>query len=173
VSACYGLDFAALILQQAGQVDKALHFANQALHIAGEKGFAYWVAMGRVAVGYDQIVRRVNLQGGREEILKGLTSYRETQGELLRPFILSLVADAEAAFGEIEAAQAALREAVELATALEARGFLPELILRQARLCGHLSQVERQTFLERAIAVAQAQGAEAIALEAARELETR
>jgi class 3 adenylate cyclase/tetratricopeptide (TPR) repeat protein len=173
VSACYGLIFAALVLQQAGQVDKALQFANQALDIAGEKGFAYWVAMGKVAIGYDQIVRRENLQGGREAILKGLASYRETQGELLRPFILSLVAEAEAAFGDIEAAQAALREAVDVATSLEARGFLPELILRQARLCGHGSQVERQSFLKRAIAAAQAHGAEAIALEASRELEAQ
>ena len=46
------------------------------------------------------------------------------------------------------------------------------MILRQARLCGHLSG-ERQTFLERAIAAAQAQGAEAIASEASRELKTR
>jgi class 3 adenylate cyclase/tetratricopeptide (TPR) repeat protein len=173
VSACYGLVFAALVLQQAGQVDEALQFANQALAVADEKGFAYWVAMGRVAVGYDQVVRHKDLLSGREAILKGLASYRETQGELLRPFILSLVAEAEAALGETDAAQAALREAVEVATALEARGFLPELILRQARLCGHFSQAERQTFLERAIAAAQAQGAEAIASEASRELKER
>src|SRR5690348_10256302 len=91
--------------------------------------------------------------------------------ELLRPFILSLVAEAEAAIGDIEAAQAALREAVDVATSLEARGFFPELILRQARLC-RPSDVERKTLLERANAVAQAHGAEAIALEASRELQT-
>jgi class 3 adenylate cyclase/tetratricopeptide (TPR) repeat protein len=171
VSACYGLVFAALILQRAGQVDQALHFANQALDIAGEKGFAYWVAMGHVAIGYDQIARRENLQSGREAILKGLASYRETQGELLRPFILSLVAEADAAIGDIEAAQAALREAVDVTTSLEARGFLPELVLRQARLCRH-SDVERKTLLEQTRAIAQAHGAEAIVLEASRELET-
>lgn len=171
VSACYGLVFAALILQQAGQVERALQFANQALAIAGDKGFAYWVAMGKVAIGYDQIVRRENLQAGREAILKGLASYRETQGELLRPFILSLVAEAEATFGEVEAAQATLREAVDVATSLEARGFLPELILRQARLCRHESHVERQTFLKQAIDVARAYGADAVAREASRELQ--
>jgi len=171
VSACYGLVFAALVLQQVGQVDKALEFANQALHIAGEKGFAYWVAMGQVAIGYDQIVRRDDLQRGREAIMKGLANYRETQGELLRPFILSLVAEAEVAFGNFAAAQAALREAVDVATSLEARGFLPELILRQARVCRDHSPGERPAFLKRAIAVAQTHGAEAIFLQASRELE--
>jgi class 3 adenylate cyclase/tetratricopeptide (TPR) repeat protein len=173
VSACYGLVFAALVLQQTGQFDEALKFANQALAVAGEKGFAYWVAMGKVAAGYDQIVRRENLLAGREAIRQGLASYRETQGELLRPFILSLVAEAEAALGETVAAQVALREAVDVAAALEAKGFLPELLLREARLCGHLSQGERQTLLARASAAAQAQGADALASEASQEMKAR
>jgi tetratricopeptide (TPR) repeat protein len=171
VSACYGMVFAALILQKASQLDEALHLANRALAIAHEKGFAYWVAMGQVAVGYDQVVRSANPSAGREAIQSGLASYRETQGELLRPFILSLLAEAEAVRGDADAAQAALREAVEVVTALEAHGFLPELLLRQARLLtGPKSQMQRRKLLERAVAVARAQGAHAVERMAAEEM---
>jgi tetratricopeptide (TPR) repeat protein len=171
VSACYGLVFAALILQQAGQLDEALRLADQALVVADEKGFAYWVAMGKVAAGYDHVVRRRNLETGREAIRVGMASYRETQGELLRPFILSLLAEAEAALGQVEAAQAAMREAIVVATSLEARGFLPELLLRQARLLtGSAPRAQRWELLERALAGARKQGAEAVARAAAEAL---
>jgi tetratricopeptide (TPR) repeat protein len=167
VSACYGLVFAAFILQQAGQLDKALQLATRALAIAGEKGFAYWVALAKVAVGYDQIVRRENLANGREAIQLGMANYRETQGELLRPFILSLLAKAHAALGEPEPAEAAIHEAIELAKTLGASGFLPELLLQQARLLsGPAVQARRQELLQQALAIAQAQGAEALALAA-------
>ncbi|MET0531852.1 MAG: AAA family ATPase [Microvirga sp.] len=68
VSACYGMLFAALVLQQAERLDEALDLANNALAVAAEKGFAYWVAMGKVATGYDQVIRRGNLAAGREAI---------------------------------------------------------------------------------------------------------
>jgi tetratricopeptide (TPR) repeat protein len=163
VSACYGLVFAALVLQQAGQLDEALRLADRALAVAREKGFAYWVAMGKVAAGYDQVVRRGDLAAGRDAIRVGMASYRETQGELLRPFILSLLAEADAALGETEAAQAAIREATDTATVLEARGFLPGLLLRQAQLLPGPSRTHRRELLERALGVARAQGAEAMA----------
>ena len=173
VSACYGLVFAALVLQQAGQFDKALDLAARALAIADGKGFAYWVAMGKVAIGYDQVVRRRNLAEGRETIRLGMANYRETQGELLRPYILSLLAEAQAALGEAEAAQAAMREAIDLATALEANGFLPELLLRQTRLlAGPALQAQRRELLQRTLAMAQAQGAEAVARMAAEAIST-
>jgi tetratricopeptide (TPR) repeat protein len=167
VSACYGLIFAALVLQQAGQFERALDLAARALTIADDKGFAYWVAMGKVALGYDQVVRRQNLAEGSEAIRLGMADYRETQGELLRPYILSLLAEAHAALGEAEAAQAAMREAIDLATALEANGFLPDLLMRQAMLVGPALQAERRDLLQRTLAMARAQGAEAVARKAA------
>ncbi len=102
VSACYGLVLAALILQQAGRWDDALAHVNKALEIAAEKGFAYWVAMSEVAIGFDQAVHRGDVDRGSEAIRAGLASYRETQGELLRPFILSLLAQAHVASGDLD-----------------------------------------------------------------------
>jgi hypothetical protein len=163
VSACYGLVFAALVLQQAVQLDEALRLTDRALAVAREKGFAYSVAMGKVAAGYDQVVRRGDLAAGRDAIRVGMASYRETQGEQLRPFILSLLAEADAALGETEAAQAAIREATDTATVLEARGFLPGLLLRQAQLLPGPSRTHRRELLERALGVARAQGAKAMA----------
>jgi class 3 adenylate cyclase/tetratricopeptide (TPR) repeat protein len=164
VSACYGFVFAALVLQQAQQWDEALRLAERARAIADDKGIAYWVAMSMVAIGYDQAVHGGNLAAGREAMQSGLASYRETQGELLRPFILSLIAEADVALGDVEAAVAAIREAIEVAEVMEAQGFLPELLLRQARLMvGPAGQPRRQELLGRALAMARAQGAEAVA----------
>ena len=93
-----------------------------------------------------------------------MANYRETQGELLRPFILSLLAEAQAALGDTEAAEAAIQEAIELARVLEANGFLPELLLRHARLIEGLAAPEkRYELLEQALKIAQSQGADAIA----------
>jgi hypothetical protein len=156
--------FASLILQQTGHLDEALRLATRALTIAREKGFVYWVAMGNVAVGYDQVVRRADLTTGLETIRNGLAIYRETQGELLRPFIISLLADGELALGRTDAAQTALAEAIQVAEALGAAVFLPELLLRRARLSTTAAHAaERRMFLEKALATARAQGANAVA----------
>jgi len=163
VSACYGLLFAALVLQQAKRLDHALSLAERALELAGEKGLAYWVAVGKVAVGYDQVIRRKDAAAGRDAIRLGLASYRETQGELLRPFILSLLAEAEVALGDFDAAQRAMGEALDVAIAIEAKGFVPELLLRQAQLCEANTATESRELFERALAAARAQGAEAVA----------
>jgi len=173
VSACYGLVFSALILQLAGQFDVALHLATRARTLAGEKGFAYWVALAQVAVGYDLILRGGNPVEGREMIQKGMESYRETQGELLRPFILSLLAEAQVMLGEPEAAQTAMQQAIDLATALEANGFLPGLLLQRARLAsGQASQALRRELLQQALVISQNQGAEAAARAAVTAMQT-
>jgi class 3 adenylate cyclase/tetratricopeptide (TPR) repeat protein len=168
VSACYGLVFASLILQQAGHLDEALRLATRALTIAKEKGFVYWVAMGNVAVGYDQVMRRADLTTGLETIRNGLAIYRETQGELLRPFIISLLADGELALGRTDAAQSAIAEATEVAEALGAAVFLPDLLLRRAR--SSADAAERRMFLEKALKTARAQGADAVADAAANDM---
>ena len=165
VSACYGYVFAALMLQRAGHFEDARQLAQRALDVAAEKGFAYWVAMSHVAIGYDLVIRRGDLVIGREKIRDGLASYRKTQGELLRPFILWRLAEAEMGLGDVAAAQAAMQEAVQVAELLEAYGQVPELLLRQAQLfAGPEHCVERQRMLTRALATARIQGADAVAL---------
>jgi class 3 adenylate cyclase/tetratricopeptide (TPR) repeat protein len=167
VSACYGFVLPAFALQRAGQLNKALQLARRALAVAAEKGFAYWVALSEVAIGYDQVARARNAAAGREKIRRGLASYRETQGELLRPLILSLLAEAEIALGEVDAAEAAMREAADVALALEAYGFLPELLLQHARLIAPDATTDRRDLLNRALTAAREQRADAVAIAAA------
>jgi class 3 adenylate cyclase/tetratricopeptide (TPR) repeat protein len=170
VSACYGFLFAALVFQQAGHWEEALHFAEHALAVATEKGIAYWVAMSHVAIGYD-LVSRSDVARGRLAIRQGLASYRETQGELLRPFILTLLAEAELALGEVENASAALDEAAEVAKSLEAYGQIPWVRLRHAQLFpGPNYREKRHRLLAQALAEARAQGADAIARAATNEI---
>jgi tetratricopeptide (TPR) repeat protein len=170
VSACYGFVLPALVLQQAGHWDEARRLAERALDLAGEKGIAYWVALARVALGHDASERRGDAEGGRQAIREGLSSYRDTQGEILRPYILCLLALSEAKLGDQAAAEETLSEAVEVAMNLEASGFLPELWLRQAMLSSKHSGQARRSLLRRSMDLARRQGAEAVARAAEVEL---
>ncbi len=172
MSACYGLALSALVLQQADQWDDALDLANLAMSIAAEKGIAYWVSLSQVAIGFDRAARRGDMDTGIDAIRTGLAGYRETQGELLRPFILALLARAEALAGQVEAARASLREATEVAEALDAHGFVPALLLQSAHLAvDHHSGPKSRGMLEAALESARRQGADAIASAALGELE--
>ena len=164
LSTCYGLIFAAYPLQVAGRWEEARELAERALAITEDKGFAYWAALSQVVLGYHLAARRGDLTAGRDLILRGLTGYRETQGELLRPFILSLLAETEFSLGNGEAAGCALDEAIGVAQKLEAQGFLPDLMLRRARLLagGPAREAERLGLLKRTLELALATGAVAV-----------
>jgi tetratricopeptide (TPR) repeat protein len=168
MSACYGLILAAGALQQAGRWDEALRLAQRAGAIAREKGIVYWTALSLVMIGYDQ-VHRGDAAAGRAAISEGLDHYRETRGELLRPFILLLLADACLKMEARDAAEGALREAIEVSTTLEAKVFLPKLQLRLACMLDTPDRrAQRMDLLRAAHATARAQGANAVATEARR-----
>ena len=162
VSSCYGFIMSALMLQQARQWEMARELAERALVLAKNKGIVYWIALARIAVGYDVAVRIGDPEAGLPAIRQGLVSYRETQGELLRPFILRLIADGEVAMGNTMGAQAALNEAIAASRTLGATGFLPELWLRKARLCASTSERARREMLRKVAAEARRQGADAL-----------
>jgi hypothetical protein len=164
VSGCYALVFASLAMQEAGRWAEALDVAREALALAEAKGILYWVAMSRIAIGRDGVVRggREGALVGRDAMREGLKRYRQTQGELLRPNILGLIAEAELALGDETAAASALEEAVVVAERLGAAGFLPSLLLQQARLL-RLGRGARAEMMARALALAEQQGAHNVA----------
>ena len=171
MSACYGLVLAAGMLQQADQWDEALRLAERARTIAEERGMVYWTALSQVLIGYDQ-VHRGDVAAGRAAIAEGLDHYRETQGELLRPFILLLLADAHLATDAQIRRRTRCGKRSEVSRTLEAEGFLPNLLLRLACILDASERrAERLDLLRAALAVAQAQGANAVAMEAEGRLE--
>jgi class 3 adenylate cyclase len=159
VSACYALSFAAAVFQWQGHWDIALDHAARSRAIAEDKGLAYWRAMGRVILGRDKVWRE-DPGAGRADILRGLEEYRQTDAELLLPFILASLADAEEALDNFVGAEAALNEAETLAIALEAYGFVPMLLLRRAALAKRRGFFdEAHVFREQSVRMARAQGA--------------
>jgi class 3 adenylate cyclase len=163
VSTCYGFVLPALVLQQAGRWSEARHLVESALTIANEKGIVYWVALARVAIGHDVAAHRGDPVAGREAIKHGLASYRETQGELLRPYILCLLSQAELQLENIDAAGEALREARAVSEKLEAYGFLPDLLIRESQLPALLGGANPRENLLQALNLARKHGADAIA----------
>jgi hypothetical protein len=170
VSTCYGFILPALVLQQASRWSEARYLVESALTIANDKGIVYWVALARVAIGHDVAAHRGDPLAGREAINDGLASYRETQGELLCPYILGLLAQAELQLGNIDAAGEALREARAVSEKLEAYGFLPELLLRESQLPRLPGSPNPREILLQAMHLARKHGAEAIVQAAERSL---
>jgi hypothetical protein len=114
-------------------------------------------------VGHDVAAHRGDPVAGREAIKQGLASYRETQGELLRPYILCLLSQAELQLGNIDAASEALSEARAVSEKLEAYGFLPELLLRESQLSTPPDAPNTRETLLQALDLARKHGADAIA----------
>ena len=164
VSACYALVFAALVLQEAGCWHEALELAEAANVLAASKGIPYWIAMSQIIIGRHKVARgdQATARAGLAAIAEGLECYRQTQGEILRPRILALLAEAHAALGGFETAHQLHAEAVELAGLVGAEGFLPELLLQQAR-SPQIAGTVRTAALERALALARTHGADAMA----------
>jgi class 3 adenylate cyclase len=163
ISACYAFAFAAGVLQRAGEWDAARALAERGRALAQDKSLAYWVAMSEVVLGRDRVWRGDAL-AGRDAILCGLRDYQRTEGELLRPYVLTLLAEAEEGLGERRRAEAALEEAEQVAERLEAHAFIPAVLVCRASLMTGAGQVEaRRAMLRRAEAIARGQGAIAVA----------
>ena len=170
VSACYGLVLAAAALQLGGRWDEARDLAQRALATARDKGIIYWDALSEALLGYDD-VQRGEVARGIAGLENGLARYNDTEGRLLRPFLLMLLAQAHRTAGALQLAQTALREALDVARTLEAPIFAPGLAFHLARMLTEPEQAhERRDLLATAVTLARRQGACAVARLAEREL---
>ena len=143
-----------------------------AIRLATEQGFAFWVALGAILHGW-ALAHQGQAQDGIAQLRQGLTAYRATGGEIGRPYLLALLAEAYGTIGQPEAGLTVLAEALTVVDKTGARFYEPELY----RLKGELllpqsedNQAEAATCFQQAMAIALNQQAKSLELRAATSL---
>ncbi len=160
-SLAVALAYEAITHQLRGDVDRALDAAGRVQDLCDRYEIAYYSEWGRIVAGW--------CAGGTEgaaQIRRGLGNLR-AQGALVRhPYYLSLLAETLLSAGLADAAAAVLESARAAAAVHDDRWWLPELYRLSAR-CGG---AEPAGALTRAVALAEQQGAAALARRAAADL---
>jgi DNA-binding winged helix-turn-helix (wHTH) protein/predicted ATPase len=90
----------------------SLEHVAASLTLSIAHGFPYLQAVGTVLEGWD-LTRRGQTEEGIAQMCQGLVAFRATGAELLRPYLLALLAAAYGKSGQIEAGLEALEEALE------------------------------------------------------------
>jgi hypothetical protein len=158
LKAAYVLGFVAVAHQIAGNPEAVHHFAAQSGAIAREHAIIYWIAMADALTGWADAMQ--GSASGLTRLQQSVTDYDRTQGQILLPYLLGILADAERSIGSPTAAIAALDRADAVVAAIGAYLYQPALMQIRARLLKGSAQAE---LLDRAKQIAEAQGAAAFA----------
>jgi predicted ATPase len=171
-SLSFALSFAAVFHQFRREVQTAQEYTEASIRVATAQGFPFWRARGALLHGW-ALAHQGQAQAGIEQINQGLTAYRTTGGEIGRPYLLALLAEAHGAMGQPEGGLKVLTEALALVDKTGERWYEPEL----CRLKGILllqqhsdNQGEAEACFHHAIAIAQSQQAKSWELRAATSL---
>lgn len=158
VRAAYVLGMIAVAHQWAGDAATVAHFATQSGAIAREHGLAYWIAMADALAGWSQVT--CDDIAGLAQLRQAVRDYDKTQGQVMLPYLLGLLAEAEHRLGARTAAVAALDRADMVVAAIGAALYRAPLLRLRARLS---AGAERIDLLRQAQQIATEQGAAAFA----------
>jgi DNA-binding NtrC family response regulator/predicted ATPase len=163
--------FAAMLHQFRGEAARARHWAEAALPITTEHGFHLFRGMAAMLRGwalFDQGVR----DEGMGQLTQGFETIRATGAELLAPYFLGLVADAQCTSGRAEEGLATLDRAVEIMRANEEYWWEAEVLRLRAetRLQGRSTTADAEEGLRTALAVARHRRAKSLELRVATSL---
>jgi predicted ATPase len=101
----------AILQLMRGEGEATLEHVQAGLVLSTEHGFPYLSAVGTVLQGWE-LARMGSIEEGMAQMREGLAALRATGAELLRPYLLALLAEACGRSGQIEAALGALEEAL-------------------------------------------------------------
>jgi predicted ATPase len=142
--------------------------AEAALSLTTEQGFPLFRAFGAILQGWT-LAHQGQPQEGLAQIQQGLTAWRATGAETLRPYFLALLAEAYGAMGQPETGMTALTEALMLVEKTGERWYEPELYRLKGTLLLQRSgdhHAEAQGCFQQALAVARCQQAKSWELRA-------
>jgi len=158
----------AVVHQCRREPDKVREWAQATIDSAGERGYAYRVAMGRILAGWAVAVLG-DPGRGTAELLSGLQASRSTGAHMDDPYYLGLLADAYLHEREVEAGLSAVSEALEIGARQRSLFYEAELLRLGALLLltrdPDDAAADRQ--LESALAVARRQSSPSLELRAA------
>jgi predicted ATPase/class 3 adenylate cyclase len=171
-SLTYAINFAALGHQFRREAQETQMRAEASCALAGEQGFAFFLALGTVLRGW-ALAEQGQRDAGIVQMCEGMAACRTTGAEADRPYFLALVAEACGRGRRYNEGLAMLEEALDLVDQYEERYWEAEI----HRLNGELllarsaeNQVEAEACLHKALEVARRQGAKSLELRAAMSL---
>ena len=171
-SLSFALNFAAMFHQFRREVQTAQAYTETSISVATAQGFLFWRARGALLHGW-ALVHQGQAQEGIEQITQGLTAYRATGGEIGRPWMLMLLAEAHGTLGEPEAGLTMLTEALALVDTTGERWYESEIYRHKGELLiqkNSDNQAEAETCFQQAITIARSQQAKSLQLRAATSL---
>lgn len=111
----YSLAGALLVASQVhqlrGEVQAVQERAEEALTLSTDQGFLLWLANGAYMKGWALAVQGHG-EEGIAQMREGIASYRATGAEIVRPYMLGLLAQAYGSVGQVEKGLAAIGEAL-------------------------------------------------------------
>jgi predicted ATPase len=144
------------------------------MRLAAEKGFAFFLAEGAILRGW-ALVQQGRIEPGLEQLRQGLSANRVAGARMGRPAHLALLAEACGKASRLEEGLAVVAEAAATVDDTGERSYEPELHRLKGELLGQIapgrggdggSRTEARDCLQRAIALAQLQGARSLELRA-------
>src|SRR5262249_12798490 len=119
--------FTVVILQHMRREGEAtVEHVQAGVVLATEHGFPYLKAIGTVLQGWE-LTRVGQIPAGVTQMHAGLAAFRAMGAEILRPYLLALLADACGGGGQIEGGLGALEEALVTAEQHGERFYAAEL----------------------------------------------
>jgi DNA-binding winged helix-turn-helix (wHTH) protein/predicted ATPase len=123
----------AILQLMRGEGEATLEHVQAGLALSTEHGFPYLSAVGTVLQGWE-LARMGSIEAGMAQMREGLAALRATGAELLRPYLLALLAEACGRSGQIEAALGALEEALVTADEHAERFYAADLYRLKGKL---------------------------------------
>jgi predicted ATPase len=136
-SLAVALHFSAMLSQLRGDAAATEAVAAEAVALAAEEGFSFWLAGGRVLRGWARAARGGPGGVGVREILEGLDAWRDTGSRTYLTYYLGLLADAMLRDGRPAEARQRLAEALVAARELPEGLYEAELHRLRARALVH------------------------------------
>jgi predicted ATPase len=171
-SLSFALSCAAIFHQLRREERASQERAEAAISLAKEQGFPYWMTVGSMLRGWG-LAQQGRAQEGIEQMTQGLTAWRVTGAEILRPWFLSLLAEAHGTMRQPAAGLAVLTEALTQADTTGERWFEPELYRLKGELLLQQSSdnsTEAESCFHHALDLARNQQAKSLELRAAMSL---
>jgi class 3 adenylate cyclase/predicted ATPase len=166
------LDYAATLHQFRQEFQETRRSAAAAVALCRERGFAYYLAWAMALEGWATAKEGQHAEGVAG-IRAGVVAMEATGARLRRPYYLALLADALGTAGQPEEAAAVVSEALSAVETAGERWWEAELYRLNSELLLAISVervAEAEANLQRAIQVAQAQGAKSLEVRATNSL---
>jgi class 3 adenylate cyclase/predicted ATPase len=162
------LTLTSFVLIPCGKYVSAKMLSDELISLGDQKGALVWKAFGMILQGWLLSIEKA--PGAVKLIASGINAYRSTSARLNLPYLLSLLAKAEADICEFDRAWQCINEAFATAKSTNERLYDAEILRTAgeiALMSPELDLTKGEAYFGRALAIARQQNAKSLELRAA------